>query len=257
MYPRQERKKHSTQVAKSANGLSLQPRKKPLNLALGNQLALTKSSRHHQLWQQVDESDLTKRSASKPPRRLVNSQRPSNVMSLQSCRSLSPLLKLTTSQSYSREAEQIPSQSVAREALVAQQPPLSLHRKASQTMVFSSPDSSRSKLSNQDSSPRSHLSAPKRMTQCASRPSANRPQETTASRRTTVRKDLKTSPLATRSLMFRRLPLTMLGAQSSQFRIPNVAASNKMGRATWMTSPSTTVLRRITPKTISFELSQV
>ena len=258
MYPPQERKKHSTRVAKSANGLSLQPRKKPHNLALGNPLAPTKTSRHRRLWQQVDESDLTKRSASKPPRRLVNSQRPSNVTSLQSCRSLSPLLKLTTSQSYSREAEQIPSQSVALEALVARQAPLSLHRKASQTTVFSSPDSSRSQLSSRDSSLRSHLSAPKRMTQCASRPSANRPQETMASRRTTVRKGLKTSPLATRSSISpaRRLPLAMLGGPSRQPLILN-AESNQMGRATWMTSPSTTVLKRITLKTISFELSQV
>lgn len=258
MYPPQERRKHSTLVAKSANGLFLQPRKKSLNQALGNQLAPTKQSRLHRLWQQVDESDLTKRSASKPPRRLVNSQRPLNVTSLQSCRSLSPLLKLTTSQSYSREAEQIHSQSAPLEALAARQALLSLHRKASQTTVFSSPDSSHSQLSSQDSSLRSRLSAPKRMTQCANRPSANHPQETMASRRTTVRKGLKKSPLVTPSSISaaRRLPLAMHGVQSRQPLIPN-AESNQMVRATWMTSLSTTVLKRITRRTISFELSQV
>ena len=251
VYPPQERKKNSTQVAKSANGLSRQPKKKPLNLALDK-------SRRHQLWQQVDESDPTKRSASKPPQLLVKCQRPSNVTSLQSSRFLSLLQKLTTSRSYLREAEQIPLQSVALEALVAQQPLLSLLRKASQTTVFSSLDSSRSQLNNQVSSLRSHLSAPKRMTQCASHPSANRPQETTASRRTTVKKGLKKSPLATRSSISanQRLPLTMLGAQRRQPLIPN-AEPRPMDQATWMTSPTPTVLRRITPKTISFDISQV
>ena len=254
MYPLQERKKHSTQVAKSANGLSLQPKKKPLNPALDNHLVLPRQSSRHQVWQQVDESDLIKRSASKPPPHLVKCQRPSNVMSLQSSLFLSPLLKLTTSQSYSREVEQIPSQSVALGASVARRPPRSLLRKASKTMVFSSPDRSRSQLSNLVSSLRSHLSAPKRMIQCASHLSASLPQETTASRKTTVRKDLRMSPLATRSstLEAQRLPLTMPGAQTRAPLILDVEPS-QMGRATWMTSLSTTVLKRTTLRTTSFE----